>query len=73
MAGNTKSSLWKYNLTIKKNKMADTKKTQHNDNKSAKISKDDMTKGSSSKPMNNNSDSKNEPKAEKKTASSHSK
>ena len=53
--------------------MADTKKTQHNDNKSAKSSKDEMTKGSSTKPMNNNSDNKNDPKAEKKNASSHSK
>lgn len=53
--------------------MAETKKTHSNDNKSAKSSKEEMPKGNSTKPMSNNSDSKDGTKAEKKTSSSHSK
>ena len=58
---------------LKKIKMADTKKPQHSDNKSAKSSKDEMSKVSSSKQMSNNSDSSDKAKSDKKTASSHSK
>jgi len=65
--------LLKYILKFKKIKMADTKKPQHIDNKSAKSSKDEMSKVSSSKQMSNNSDSSDKAKSDKKTASSHSK
>ncbi len=51
----------------------DTKKPMHNDTKSAKSSKVEMPKGSSSKPMSNMSESKDDAKADKKTSSSHSK
>ena len=53
--------------------MPDTKKTQQNDNKGAKSSKEEMSKGNSSKPMSKNSDSKNDTKDGKGNTSSQSK
>ena len=53
--------------------MQETKKPEHNNTKSAKNVKEEMSKGNSSKPASNQSGGKDDAKVDKKVSSTHSK
>ena len=53
--------------------MQETKKSEHNNTKSAKNPKEEMSKGNSSKSASNHSGGKEDAKVDKKAPSSHSK